>query len=57
MTLAEWILFIVIAYALYRTLGPIQKRLERRLYRVFRNRSPHSEKPVINITDYEKKKE
>ncbi len=55
MTLAEILIFILIACALYVTMGPLQKRLESRLYKFFRSKSQGNERPVIDITDRSKK--
>ena len=53
MTFAEWILFAVVGYLLYRALFPIQRRLEVFFLRFFHGKK----KPgnvVIDITDYQK---
>ena len=56
MTFAEWILFAVVGYLLYRSLFPLQRRIEASLRRFF-NRGGKRGNQVIDITDYNKKKE
>ena len=53
MTFAEWILFAVIGYLLYRSLFPLQRRIEASLLRFF-NRGGKRGNKVIDITDYNK---
>jgi hypothetical protein len=56
MTFAEMLLSIVAVALLFRVLRPLQRRLETRLYHVFRSRGPQARDPVIiDITDYNKK--
>ncbi len=50
MTLAEILIFLVVAGTLYAAMRPLQKRLEARLYKVFRAKYRSNEKPVIDIT-------
>ena len=52
MTFAEWILIAVVGYLLYRSLFPIQRRIEVFFLRIF-SRGKRGNR-VIDITDYNK---
>jgi hypothetical protein len=54
MTIAEFVLFIVVVALLYRAMRPLQRYLEPRLRKFFRSKSKPNESPVIDITDYSK---
>jgi membrane protein implicated in regulation of membrane protease activity len=58
MTLAEVVIFIVLALALCLLFSPLQKRLETRLYRFFRESRPSQRGGrIIDVTDSIKKKD
>ena len=50
MTLAEWLLFIVVAYGLYRLLGGFRRRLEDRLARLFGAKGSRENGRVIHLS-------
>jgi hypothetical protein len=54
MTFAEIVVFILLAVFIGFLLLPLQKWLERRLYRFFRSKNS-SPGPIIDVTDYKKK--
>jgi hypothetical protein len=54
MTFAEIIFFCLFVAVIYRALRPVQRRLERWIYRRLVSRKPHSQKPIIEINDYKK---
>jgi hypothetical protein len=54
MTFAEIIFFCLFVAAIYRLFRPVQKRLEKWIYRKISSRRPGSQKPVIEINDYKK---
>lgn len=54
MELVEWVVFILVAAAIYKLMGPLRKKIEHRLYRFFRGNKAGPSR-VVNITDYKKK--
>ncbi len=56
MTFAELVVLLVAGSLLYLFMVPLRRRLEHRLTRYFRSKSPGEPKPVIDITDYKKSK-
>lgn len=57
MTFVEFILVIGVVVGLYFLMKPLQRRLERRLYKFFRSQMGAKEGTIIDITDYTKEKE
>jgi hypothetical protein len=57
MTIAEIVLLIAAVLGLSFLFRPVQKKLERILLKYFRAKNPKAEKPIIDITDYTKKKD
>ena len=57
MTFAELVLALAAGALLVLVMRPLQRRLERRLTHFFRSRSSGRGKPVIDITDFSKKKD
>ena len=55
MTFAEIAIFIAVGSALYICMAPLRRRLEFRLYKLFRGKR-QGPGPVIDITDYSKKR-
>jgi hypothetical protein len=55
MTFAEIILFVAVLAILCVLMIPLQRYLEVRLRKIFRSMSRSKDKPVIDITDYQKK--
>jgi hypothetical protein len=55
MTFAEIIFFCLFVVAIYHLLRPVERRLERWIYRRIKSIKPDSQKPVIEINDYKKK--
>jgi predicted PurR-regulated permease PerM len=56
MTFAEIVSAIIAVAILCFFLSPLQRRLESWFYKIFRSKSGRTEKRVIDITDYSKKK-
>ena len=58
MTFAEIFLFIILVALFFFLMNPLRRRLETRLYKLFRNRSNSKKKHVdilLNPSDYTKK--
>jgi hypothetical protein len=55
MTFAEFIFFCLFAAAIYKLFTPIQRRIEKWIYRKMTAGKRGSEKPVIDISSYKKK--
>ena len=51
MTIAELILFIAVAFGIYKLFRPIQKRLEKLFFR-FISGGRKGARPIIDVTDY-----
>lgn len=56
MTFAEILLFLAALVILYLMMMPLQKYLEAHLRKFFRSVLKQKDKPVIDITDYQKPK-
>lgn len=55
MTFAEMLFFLGALILVYALLTPLQRHLESRLRKFFRSFQKQKDKPVIDITDYQKK--
>jgi len=53
MTFAEIVIFVLLAIVVVFVLSPLQKKLEKRLYKLFRSKASGSG-PIIDVTDYSK---
>ena len=53
MTFAELLVFFILSFLVYRSLGPIQRRIEALILRLTKGK--HGKAPIIDITDYTKK--
>ena len=56
MTFVEILMFIMALIVLYLLMRPLQNRLELKLRKLFSPKTKHNGKPIIDITDYAKKK-
>jgi hypothetical protein len=57
MTFVELILLLGVGALLYRLMRPLQRWLEGRFYKFFRSKSRSKDRPIIDITDYSRKKD
>jgi len=52
MTFAEIIFFCIFVAVIYRLLRPVQRQLEKWIFRRIISRKSGSQNPIINIRDY-----
>jgi predicted PurR-regulated permease PerM len=55
MNFLEIAVFIAVAFVLYLILVPLQRRLEWRIYKIFRSNSKSKKTTIVDVTDSIKK--